>query len=78
MEGLRSPLYMLMNDTEIIYGPDYVLYSAPTEAVLVQSSSAVIALRRIIEKQNADLDATARFNKSMAIWERQLQKKEAI
>ena len=66
---------------EIEYGPDYVLCSTPAEAVLVrqpQSSSAnaaVIALRRIIEKQNADLDATTRFNKAMAIWERQLQKK---
>ncbi len=65
-------------DTIIAYGPDYVLYSAPHEAVLVQSSSAVLALRRIIEKQNAGLDAKTRFDKAMAIWERQLQKKKVI
>ncbi len=67
-----------MNDAEITYGPnsDYVLYSTPHEAVLVQSSNAVIALRKIIEKQNADLGAWARFNKAMAIWDKQIQKKE--
>ncbi len=64
-----------MNDAEVIYGEDYVLYSTPHEAVLVQSSSAVLALRKIIEKQNANLDAKTRFDKTMAIWERQLQKK---
>ncbi len=67
-----------MNDAEITYGPDYVICSTPQEAVLVQSSTAnaaVLALRRIIEKQNADLDAWGRFNKAMGIWERQLQKK---
>ncbi len=67
-----------MNEPIIEYGPDYVLYSMPHEAVLVQSSSAVIALSKLIEKQNADIDAWARFNKSMAIWERQTKKKGAI
>ncbi len=68
-----------MSDAEIIYGLDYVLYSTPHEAVLVrqsQSSNAVIALRKIIEKQSANLGAWARFNKAVAIWERQLKKRE--
>ncbi len=65
-------------DTVIDYGPNYVLYSTPHEAVLVQSSNAVLALRQIIERQNANLDAKARFDKAMAIWGRQMQKKGAI
>ncbi len=67
-----------MNESTIVYGSDYVLYSTPHEAVLVQSSSAVLALRKIIEKQNANPDAKARFDKAMAIWSRQLKKKGAI
>ncbi len=67
-----------MIDAVIEYGPDYVLYSTPHEAVLVQSSSAVLALRKIIERQAADLDAKTRFDKAMAIWERQMQKKKVI
>ena len=65
-----------MDDAVIEYGPDYVLCSTPAESVLVQSPTAVIALRRIIEKQDANLDTWARFNKAMAIWWRQMQKKE--
>ncbi len=67
-----------MTDTAIEYGLDYVLYSTPYEAVLVQSPSAVLALRRIIEKQNADLGAWERFNKAVTIWEWQTKKKGAI